>query len=218
MFRLVFMAGLLLAAAAAGPYLLSKAPEYLPFSGGSGSEDAPGEAGAAGPGGSGGQPAGEATAGAEVPGKLPPVEGPEIRTLAEVLRFDVSPAWVLARWPRVSTGMAQLQYQGYRVPLVTGTGPDDLAGSLTYYFNAQQQVERIIFRGTTGNARKLVALLTQRYRFVRRLTNDPGIFLYEAVNPDHETKSLLTIRSADVVKATEPHHRFQVDLTLQRPG
>jgi len=218
MFRLVWLAGLVLAAAAFGPYLLSKAPEYFRPSGKSASEGAPGGTGLAQPKEPPDQPAGKGGTATAVAGKLPPVEGPEVRSLAEVFRFDVSPAWVLARWPQVPTGLAQLQYQGYRVPLVTGTAPDDLAGSLTYYFNAHQQVERIVFRGTTGDARKLVALLVQRYRFVRRLTNDPGIFLYESVQADGKTKSVLWIRSADIVRADDPNHRFQVDLTLQRPG
>jgi hypothetical protein len=215
MFRLVWLAGLVLAAAAFGPYLLSKAPEYFRASGNAAPESTPGEAGAAQSNEPADPPAEQQGA---ATGKLPPVEGPEVRSLAEVFRFDVSPSWVLARWPQVPTGLAQLQYQGYRVPLVTGTAPDDLAGSLTYYFNAHQQVERIVFRGTTGDARKLVALLMQRYRFVRRLTNDPGIFLYESVQPDRKTKSVLLVRSADIVRADDPNHRFQVDLTLQRPG
>jgi len=218
MFRLVWLAGLVLAAAAFGPYLLSKAPEYFRPAGKSASKGAPGGISAAQPGEPADPAAGHGRVGSTASGKLPPVEGPEVRSLAEVFRFDISPAWVLARWPQVPTGLAQLQYQGYRVPLVTGTAPDDLAGSLTYYFNAQQQVERIVFRGTTGDARKLVALLMQRYRLVRRLTNDPGIFLYESIQPDGKTKSLLTIRPADVVRADDPNHRFQVDLTLQRPG
>ncbi len=60
-----------------------------------------------------------------------------------MLRFDVTVEWVMQRWPRVSTGLPYLQLQGYRVPLVTGTKVADLAGSLTYYFNARQQVQRI---------------------------------------------------------------------------
>ena len=45
-------------------------------------------------------------------------------SLAEVLRLDVTVEWVLQRWPRVTTGLPQLQLQGYRVPLVTGTKDD----------------------------------------------------------------------------------------------
>ena len=98
-------------------------------------------------------------------------------SLAEVLRFDVTVEWILRRWPRVTTGLPYLQLQGYRVPLVTGTGMSDVAGSLTYYFNAQQQVQRITLRGTTGDPSVLASILTSRYRFARRLTNDPGVVL-----------------------------------------
>ena len=62
-----------------------------------------------------------------------------ILNLADAFSMDKTPLWVLQRWPRVSTGGAQLQLQGYRVPLVTGTGEGDLAGSMTYFFNPQQQ-------------------------------------------------------------------------------
>ena len=127
-----------------------------------------------------------------------------------MLRFDVSPAWVVARWPRVSTGLAQLQLQGYRVPLVTGTDQDDVAGSLTYYFNPKQQVQRLTFHGTTGDARSMVALLSTRFGLRRRLTNDPGVFLYETRNSRDEPTSFLWIRLAPVVKSTEPLDRYEV--------
>ena len=64
-----------------------------------------------------------------------------------------------------STGLTYLQLQGYRVPLVTGTTLADVAGSLTYYFNAQQRVQRITFRGTTGDPSVLATLLAQRLSF-----------------------------------------------------
>ena len=47
--------------------------------------------------------------------------------------------------------LAELDVQGYRVPLVTGTSRDDLAGSLTYYFDKTHHVTHIHFRGTTGD-------------------------------------------------------------------
>ncbi len=137
-------------------------------------------------------------------------------SLAEVLRFDMTVEWVMQRWPRVSTGLPHLQLQGYRVPLVTGTSVADLAGSLTYYFNAQQQVQRITLRGTTGDPRVLVALLTGRYRFARRLTNDPGMVLYEAVDSSNRPAGSAKIRSAKVIKANQPHTRFEVDLVMDR--
>ncbi len=137
--------------------------------------------------------------------------------LAEVLRFDVSLEWVMNRWPRVSAALAQIQLQGYRVPLVTGTAEDDLAGALTYYFNPRQEVQRITFHGTTGNARRLVELLATRYGFTRRLTNDASSFVYEALNPENKPKSVLWIRPAQVVKAEETYQRYQLVLVLERP-
>ena len=69
-------------------------------------------------------------------------------------------------WPQVATGLGQLQLQGYRVPLVSGTTEGDVAGSLTYYFNAQQQLQRIAFQGNTGDPRNLIVLLRSRYQLV----------------------------------------------------
>jgi hypothetical protein len=140
-----------------------------------------------------------------------------IVTLAEALRFDVTVEWVMQRWPRVSTGLPHLQLQGYRVPLVTGTSVADVAGSLTYYFNARQQVQRITLRGATGDPTVLVNLLTSRYRLARRLTNDPGVVLYEAVDSSNRPIGSAKIHSANVIKANQPYTRFEVDVLLDRP-
>jgi len=141
-----------------------------------------------------------------------------IHDITQVLRFDIDTAWVLNQWPRVSTGLAYLRLHGYRVPLVTGTTTSDLAGALTYYFNPGQQVQRITFQGLTGDPSILVSLLTTRYRFTRRWTNHPGLFVYEAVGPSNGRKSVLTIRPAHVVSAEAPHQRFHVDLVMERPS
>lgn len=145
-------------------------------------------------------------------------EGAFPQHLAEVLRFDVSPGWIMARWPRVSTALAYLELHGYRVPLVTGTTPGDLAGSLTYYFNAQQQVQRIVFHGTTGDVRNVVTLLVTQYGFTRRLANSPAVILYEAATPDNKLHSVLRIQPVGVIRATEPNRKFDVDLIMERPG
>lgn len=148
----------------------------------------------------------------------PAVEGDAPASTAEVFRFDVTVDWVLRRWPRVSTGMADLQLHGYRVPLVTGTSPSDLAGSLTYYFNTKQQVQRITFRGATGEPTELVALLCGRFGLTRRVANAPGLFLYEAPGAKQGRGSTLRIEPAPVVKASDPYRRFEVDVSIERPS
>ena len=160
-----------------------------------------------------------APAGAASPGTAPRL-GSEVaptHALDEVLRFDVTPDWVMRHWPRVSTGLGRLELDGYRVPLVTGPKPSDLAGALTYYFDPRQQVQQITFRGTTGDINNLVQLLTTRYKFARRVTNDPGLILYETVGPDGRAASVARFRPAWVVRASDPHRRFEVDLLLSRP-
>ena len=159
-------------------------------------------------------PAGEAAAGDE---ESRPLEGAAVSSLAEVFRFDVTPGWVVQRWPRVSAGLAELQLQGYRVPLVTGTSEDDLAGALTYYFNHQHRVQRITFQGTTGDFRRLTTLLTTYYGFGQRPTNSPGVFLYEVARKRNEAGSYLWIEPAAILKADEPRGRFDVTLVLERP-
>ena len=151
------------------------------------------------------------------------LEGAPTPDMAEVLRFDISPAWVLQRWPRVSTDLAYLQLHGYRVPLVTGTGQADVAGSLTYYFNPSQQVQQITLRGTTGDPRAIISLLTTRYNYVRRptndpgrlmISNDPGRLIYEAVNSSNKPIGTMVIQSAPVVRADRPYQRYAVDLNM----
>ena len=152
-----------------------------------------------------------------LPAELPP-EGVPARDLEEVFRFDRTPGWVAVNWPRVSTGLGQLPLHGYRVPLVTGTGEDDLAGALTYYFGPQQQLERITFYGTTGNVNRLIHLLVSQHRFTRRPTNDAGLFLYEAADPSHRVVGSLRIRSAPVLRADDPLGRFEIALDMRRSG
>ena len=142
---------------------------------------------------------------------------PTHNDLAEVFRWDVTTAWVLAHWPRVSAGLSEVEMQGYRVPLVTGTATDDLAGSLTYYFNKRQQVQRITFFGTTGDSRRLVALLATKFGFVRELNDDPSLFLYR-VREGRKVLSELRIKPAHIVRSDEPHTRFDVALLIDRPA
>lgn len=148
-------------------------------------------------------------------GRLPPLEGLPTQDLAEIFRFDVSSSWVISRWPRVSAGLAEIDSQGYRVPLVTGTRQDDLAGSLTYYFDKEQRCARIMFHGTTGDPRRVVALVTRQHGLVHQVCTDPTVQLYQFLW-DGKPHSELTIRPARIVRADAPYSRFELNLVLNR--
>lgn len=154
----------------------------------------------------------------EQPGGNNGFPAPPTVDLGEVFRFDVTPDWVVLKFPRVTTGLAILQLQGYRVPLVTGTAEDDLVGTLTYYFDATRQVRRITFEGTTGNPNRLLAFLAASYGFVYRPTNNPAVYLYVAPEEGSrgQTHSYLWIRPRPILTSEDPHHRFDLSLVLDR--
>ncbi|MCH2115247.1 MAG: hypothetical protein MK171_10105 [Pirellulales bacterium] len=149
--------------------------------------------------------------------KTTPLEGIRNMSLPEIFRFNLDREWVYRRWARKSTGLADLGLYGIRVPLVSGTQLDDLAGSLTYYFDAVGRLQRISFRGNTGDTTQLVLLLTQTYGLQRQSAPIAGEQLFQLRRGQHVTSELRT-RPAPVLRATTPHESFAVEVELQRPG
>lgn len=149
-------------------------------------------------------------------GSLPLLAGPPVQDLGEVFQFDVTPAWVLGRWPNVLTLAGPDSFQGYRVPLVTGTGESDLAGTLTYYFTSKPVVQRIRFQGVTGDPARLVALVTTRFGFVKQKSPEPNVHLYQ-IRWHGRPNSQLVVRMADTIRADLPLRRFSIDLEINLP-
>ncbi|MEX2186553.1 MAG: DUF6690 family protein [Pirellulales bacterium] len=146
----------------------------------------------------------------------PRIDGHPAFDPGEVFRFDVSPAWIMGRWARVTTIPLPPELEGYRVPLVTGPTEHDLAGSLTYYFSAKQEVQRITFVGTTGDPAALVRLLMQRFKFAAFPSSSPGEYLYQ-IRWHNQPRSEMVLRMSDVVRADMPLRRFDVDLEINLP-
>jgi hypothetical protein len=137
--------------------------------------------------------------------------------LNQVFDFGVTPAWVLGQWPRVSTKLADIEQLGYRVPLVSGTRPDDLAGSLTYYFNLEHELQRISFQGSTADGRRLIALLERKFGFKHQPTTDPNLYLYQVLWSG-KPKGQCWFNPSDVVVASQRYSTFHVRLTIDRPS
>jgi hypothetical protein len=146
----------------------------------------------------------------------PRLEGQPVMDPGEVFRFDVTPAWVLGRWSRASTVSGPPDLQGYRVVLVTGPTASDLAGSLTYYFNDRQQVQRITFVGTTGDPAGIVSLATRRFGFVAMAAPAPGTYLYQ-IRWHNQPRSELKLRTAEVIRSDVPFQRFDVEMEINLP-
>lgn len=152
--------------------------------------------------------------GQSVPPAGQPVTGPSVQDFAAILRFDITPQWVLANWPRVTTVLSEYELEGLRVPVVSGTRLDDVAGSLTYYYDRQQQLQRISLEGHTGDARRL-ADHVQRYL---NLKPEPSLYAGMLLAKwNGVAKSALIIRHAPVIRGDSPHTRFEIRMELNRP-
>jgi len=153
---------------------------------------------------------------------LPPVDlkyfgGPVGMTLAEALYFDATPEWIAQRWPRVTTRLPSMEYHGIRVPLVAGYELDGVAGTLTYYFDGNSQVQRITISGYTGDYEPTAGLL--QHRFGLRQYASVGTALYLAYWEGRPI-GMLRIEEAALAETDKPETRYRVEieLNLPRPG
>ncbi len=142
------------------------------------------------------------------------LEGPAGLSFEHLFRFDLSPLWVTTNWQRVTTALPELDLEGMRVPVVTGTRPDDISGSLSYYFDKQQRLQRISFQGSTGDAQRLAAFLSHYHQLQAEPNLGAGLYI---ARWNGSPKSVLRVRHFPVVNASVPQMRFQVDLELNRP-
>ncbi len=136
--------------------------------------------------------------------------------MKDALRFNISPDWIISRWPRVTAGIPLENQHGMRVTLITGLLYDDLAGALTYYFTPAQKCSKITFSGTTGDPRRLTALARERFGF-NRYHSEAGIERYE-IRWNGDAHSELLIRPARVVRSSAPNARYEVQLLIVDPA
>jgi hypothetical protein len=145
-----------------------------------------------------------------------PLEGTRFYSVDQVLRFDINKDWVYRNWARKSTWPTDVGLVAVRVPLVTGTDINALAGSLTYYFNAQGGLEHIAFVGRTGDSTALVNFLARTYGF-QWSAAAVGQQLYQVKRGDRAHSELRT-RPEPVLWTTAPHSSIAIELELARPG
>ena len=137
-----------------------------------------------------------------------------VTALEGVLRFDILPRWVMETWPHVSATGTDGQLDGLRVPLVTGTRPHDVVGSLTYYFDKNQQVQRISLDGVVGDDRYLVSVVTRVFQLQPEQLGGIGLYLSKW---NGKPTSALLIRRLPVISAENPLQKLEIALELNRP-
>ncbi len=145
----------------------------------------------------------------------PSLVGNNVADIREALRFDLTAPMILDRFSRVSTVLADLQLEGLRVPVVTGIRADDLAGTLTYYFDHSGAIQRINLHGFTGDTERIVGALTNHYGLQAEQSLDAGVYTrrWNGI-PVH----LLRITHAPVVFSNAVHQKYTVFLELNQPN
>ncbi|MEK6269174.1 MAG: hypothetical protein N2B57_00280 [Planctomycetales bacterium] len=135
--------------------------------------------------------------------------------LEQAISFQMTIQNILKNWPQVSTGIKEDGLFGYRVPLVSGTGENDVTGALTYFFGSDRVLYRIDFKGDTGDARKLVLHLTRNFQMERRTSAEQGVYLYQTPE-DVQAVGELRICPRTIIHNAHPHQRFELSLQLSR--
>jgi len=134
-------------------------------------------------------------------------------SIEEAFRFDVRPDWVASRWPQVTTVAGGPQQLGMRVALVSGTRPDDVAGSLTYYFDEHHQLQRLTFAGQTADARRLLAA-TVTPNGLKSLPTT-GAAHYVGGNPKQPTSQVI-VKYLPQISSPADGSRLEVSIDLRR--
>ena len=145
----------------------------------------------------------------------PSLCGPDAPCMSQLINFDATPAWVMNNWQRVSTRLADFDLEGLRVPVMTGTSVQDLVGSMTYYFDRRQTLQRVMFDGYTGEPSPLVQIMQDKYQ----LKAEPwlGAGFYTKRDGGQKIASVMRVMHAPVVRASDAARRFGVEFELNRP-
>lgn len=143
------------------------------------------------------------------------VEQTPIVSLAEILRFDITPEWVMGRFPRVSTLLSEMNLDGLRVPLITGSSPSDLAGTLTYYFDRYKRLQRVSIHASVGEPTRFMTELQQAYR----LSPEPALggHLY-VIRWNGIPASIVHVTPASVVYSGSTYARYHLFLEMNQAG
>ena len=80
---------------------------------------------------------------------------PALGDFRSVFRFNATPSWIRETWPRVSVTDSD-NLTGFRVPYVSGPSRNDVVGSLTFYLDHRNVVQRIEFDGYTFDPNRIL--------------------------------------------------------------
>jgi|GEM_PF-2230011 hypothetical protein len=143
-----------------------------------------------------------------------PLQFMPVQDLGQVFRFDWTPELITQRWERVSVIEEGDGLRGLRVAFVSGVNATDIHGSLTFYYDASQVLQRIGFRGWTGDPAGIINLAQSTYQLQPRRSNVSGCFVSSSWG---RTKGVLLLKPPAVIRAELPQQRMAILFDLVNP-
>lgn len=155
------------------------------------------------------------------PGQRTPVQGtPPVYfgflNPSEYIQFNITPEWVRQRWPQGTVTRFDDELTAVRVPLVSGPAPTDLHGSLTYCFDSGRRLQRILFRGWTGDPSVISGFFINQFGFEERSSKMAAGFYKKMVWGRIE--GFLRLDNPPVGSGTGPNERFMVLFEVTHPA
>ena len=146
-------------------------------------------------------------------GLSPHLDGGIFYGIDQIINFETTPRDITNRWARISFHVKQNGLHSYRVPVVTGEERDDLAGSLTYLFNEDEELQRIEFLGYTGDASTLINVMKKKFRMTKRPSTLEALYV-KSLNK--LPVSALRITRPKVVNASTTTHLLEIRFELNK--
>lgn len=101
----------------------------------------------------------------QVEGSRQPIYRPD-QNLDEIFNFRLTPQVIESRWENV-TRSAMNDRQIYRTSMLSGHGPSDMVGALTYEFDRGSVLRTIRFSGFVEDPSLVVQFVGSRFGFAR---------------------------------------------------
>ncbi len=143
------------------------------------------------------------------------IGGGVVSDLREVLRFDITPAYLTQRFSRVTTVLSNVNLDGVRTPVVTGTRQADIAGTLTYYFDRAKSVQRIQLHGLTGDPSEIANLMVQQYGLRPEQSLGGQLF---TIRWNNRVTSVVNVSPAPIIYAGADHSKYILFIELNQPS
>jgi hypothetical protein len=137
-----------------------------------------------------------------------------VANFAEVIRLDANSTWVKSRWDRISVFATGDGLTAFRCDLVTGMNQGDLHGCLTYFFDRQDKVAKISFRGWCGDPSPIKNFAITSWKLEPKDGKSSSVFVARSWRV---TRGALILQNAPIIRRDQPHEQVAVFFEVAAP-